>query len=125
MLFSRQSVIEKHDRVVSTEKHSYFLNMILQILKCGTSTIVTKIVETSYDFAFFFRLFKKMLEQIMVLLSSIYIRRKYWIRKNFRHSVFDGFTCFGMSRTRMTISGKCPSVCLCICVCVTKILWQV
>ena len=31
------------------------------------------------------------------LLSSIYIRRKYWIRENFRLPVFDGFTCFEMS----------------------------
>ena len=35
-----------------------------------------------------------------VLLSSIYIRRKYWIRENFRLPVFDGFTCFEMSWTR-------------------------
>ena len=34
------------------------------------------------------------------LLSSIYIRRKYWIRENFRLPVFDGFTCFEMSWTR-------------------------
>ena len=31
------------------------------------------------------------------LLTSTYIRRKYWIRENFPHSVFDGFTCFEMS----------------------------
>ena len=31
------------------------------------------------------------------LLSSIDIRRKYWIRENFRLPVFDGFTCFEMS----------------------------
>ena len=31
------------------------------------------------------------------LLSSIYIRRKYWIRENFRLPVFDEFTCFEMS----------------------------
>ena len=31
------------------------------------------------------------------LLSSTYIRRKYWIRENFRLPVFDGFTCFEMS----------------------------
>ena len=31
------------------------------------------------------------------LLSSIFIRRKYWIRENFRLPVFDGFTCFEMS----------------------------
>ena len=30
-------------------------------------------------------------------LSSIYIRRKYWIRENFRFPVFDEFTCFEMS----------------------------
>ena len=34
---------------------------------------------------------------IAFLLSSIYIRRKYWIRENFRLPVFDGFTCFKMS----------------------------
>ena len=33
----------------------------------------------------------------LFLLSSIYIRRKYWIRENFRLPVFDGFTCFEMS----------------------------
>ena len=38
-------------------------------------------------------------EQIL-LLSSIYIRRKHWIRENFRLPVFDGFTCFEMSWTR-------------------------
>ena len=31
------------------------------------------------------------------LFSSIYVRRKYWIRENFRHTIFDGFTCFEMS----------------------------
>ena len=31
------------------------------------------------------------------LLSSIYIRRKYLIRENFRLPVFDLFTCFEMS----------------------------
>ena len=31
------------------------------------------------------------------LFSSIYIRRKYWIRENFQLPVFDGFTCFEMS----------------------------
>ena len=46
---------------------------------------------------FQFYLLKKSLN---FLLSSIYIRRKYWIRKNFRLPVFDGFTCFEMSRTR-------------------------
>ena len=34
------------------------------------------------------------------LLSSIYIRRKYWIRENFRLPVFDGFTCFEISWAR-------------------------
>ena len=33
------------------------------------------------------------------LFSSIYIRRKYWIRENFRLPVFDGFTCLEMSWT--------------------------
>ena len=33
------------------------------------------------------------------LLSSICIRRKYWIRENFQHRVFDGFTCFQTSWT--------------------------
>ena len=32
----------------------------------------------------------------LFLLSSIYIRRKYWIRENFRLPVFDGLTCFEM-----------------------------
>ena len=31
------------------------------------------------------------------LQSSTYIRRKYWIRENFRHPVFDRFACFEMS----------------------------
>ena len=31
------------------------------------------------------------------LFSSICIKRKYWIRENFRHPVFGGFTCFEMS----------------------------
>ena len=35
------------------------------------------------------------------LLSSIYIRRKHWIRENFRLPVFDGLTCFEMSWTRL------------------------
>ena len=34
------------------------------------------------------------------LLSSIYIRRKYWILEIFRLLVFNGFTCFEMSWTR-------------------------
>ena len=34
------------------------------------------------------------------LLSSIYIRKKCWIRENFRLPVFDRFTCFEMSWTR-------------------------
>ena len=36
----------------------------------------------------------------MFLLSSIYIRKKYWIRENFLLPVFDGFTCFEVSWTR-------------------------
>ena len=32
-----------------------------------------------------------------VCIESIYIRRKYWIRENFRLPVFHGFTCFEMS----------------------------
>ena len=40
---------------------------------------------------------KKFSELDRFLLSSIYIRRKYWIRENFRLPVFDGFTCFEMS----------------------------
>ena len=36
-------------------------------------------------------------EKLSFLLSSMYIRRKYWIRENFRLPVFDGFTCFEMS----------------------------
>ena len=36
-------------------------------------------------------------EAIIFLLSAIYIRRKYWIRENFRFPVFDGFTCFETS----------------------------
>ena len=35
-----------------------------------------------------------------LILSSKCIRRKYWIRENFRLSVFDGFICFEMSWTR-------------------------
>ena len=37
------------------------------------------------------------------LLSSIYIRRKHYIRGNFPHPVFDGFTCFEMSEHDLTI----------------------
>ena len=35
----------------------------------------------------------------LFLLSAIYIIRKYLIRKNFPHRIFDGFTCFEMSWT--------------------------
>ena len=46
------------------------------------------------------------------LLSSICIRRKYWIRENFRLPVFDGFTCFEMSWTRQFFENVCLSVCI-------------
>ena len=36
-------------------------------------------------------------ESSIFFLSSIYVRRKYWIRENFPHPVFDGFTGFEMS----------------------------
>ena len=53
----------------------------------------------------------------LFLLSSMYIRRKYWIRENFRLPVFDGFTCFEMSRTQFDNFYKyvCLSVCLYVC----------
>ena len=35
-----------------------------------------------------------------ILLSSIYIRRKYCICENFQHPVFDACTCLEMSWTR-------------------------
>ena len=41
--------------------------------------------------------FNLLLTEILFLLSSIFIRRKYWIRENFQLPVFDGFTCFEMS----------------------------
>ena len=40
---------------------------------------------------------EKLSKYMPFLLSSIYIRRKYWICENFRLPVFDGFTCFEMS----------------------------
>ena len=40
---------------------------------------------------------KDILFLLNFLLSSIYIRIKYWIRENFRLPVFNGFTCFEMS----------------------------
>ena len=60
---------------------------------------------------FFFRIFS-------FSLSSIYIRRKYWIRENFRHPVFNRFTCFGRSWTRFDHFLKmfvCLSVCMLVC----------
>ena len=44
-----------------------------------------------------FNVFKTALNKMKCryfLISSIYIWRKFWIRDNFRHPVFDGFTCF-------------------------------
>ena len=38
-------------------------------------------------------------------------RRKYWFQENFRHLVFDRFTCFGMSWTRFEFFWK-MSVCV-------------
>ena len=44
--------------------------------------------------------FNRNLWNFYILLSSINIGRKYWIRENFRHPVFDGFTCLEMSWTQ-------------------------
>ena len=46
------------------------------------------------------------------LLFYIYMRRKYWIRENFWHPVFDRFTCFEMSWTWFHYYSKCLLVCL-------------
>ena len=53
-----------------------------------------------------------------LVLSSICIRRKYWIRDYFRIPVFDGFTCFEMSLTQLNHFKKMSvflSVCLSVC----------
>ena len=60
---------------------------------------------TVYEQCFFYTYFiifvkSKALWNPHTLLSSIYIRRKNWIRENFRHVVFEGFTCFETSWTR-------------------------
>ena len=44
--------------------------------------------------------FSHMNLKITFSLSSVCIRRKYWIRKNFQHPVFGGFIYFEMSRTQ-------------------------
>ena len=55
------------------------------------------------------------------IFTFFYInRRKYWFRANFRFSVFDGFTRFGMSWTRFDYFWRmcvCLSVCVSLCVC--------
>ena len=54
----------------------------------------------------------------IISLSSIYIRRKYWIRENFWLPIFDWFTCFEMSWTRFYNFWK-----MCVCLCKTSSLW--
>ena len=56
-----------------------------------------KIDKDIFSTTIFFRFSMK----LPFLLSSIYKRRKYWIRENFRLPVFDGFTCFEMRWTRL------------------------
>ena len=38
--------------------------------------------------------------EFFFLLTSMYVRKNYWIRVNYRLPVFDGFTCFEVSWTR-------------------------
>ena len=45
-----------------------------------------------------------------LLISSIYVRRKYWICENLQLPVFDGFTCYEMSWTRRFLENVCLSV---------------
>ena len=63
-----------------------------------------KTLHTSVFFHKFFHFF-----------TSVFInRRKYWVRKNFRLPVFDGFTPLEMSCTRFDYFWK-MFVCLCVC----------
>ena len=41
--------------------------------------------------------FKSEQNLLSFVLSSTYIRKKYWIPENFQLPVFNGFTCFEMS----------------------------
>ena len=56
---------------------------IYQILKISTIAIKRKFIDKYVQTGF--------------ILSSLYIRKKYRIRENFRNPVFDGFTRFEMS----------------------------
>ena len=52
---------------------------------------------------------------IWFLLSSIHIKRKYWVLGNFRHPFFDGFACLRFPEHDLTIFWKCMSVCRSAC----------
>ena len=59
-----------------------------------------------------------MIAERKLLLSSICIKRKYWIRENFWHPVFDRFLCFEMSWTWFDHFWE-----ISVCLCISKILW--
>ena len=48
------------------------------------------------NFICFYLWILPIIEEFSFFLSSLCIRRKCWIRENFRLPVFDGFTCFEM-----------------------------
>ena len=64
----------------------------------------------------------KIEKNILFTFFYIYIKRKYWIRENFRLPVFDGFTCFEMSWTRFDHFWK-TFVYWSLSVYASKILW--
>ena len=63
------------------------------------STNKTEARETADQYQYYNTKILKLLSMTSSFITFFYIhiRRKYWIRENFRLPVFDGFTCFEMS----------------------------
>ena len=78
----------------------------------------TKIIKKGYTFLYSFHYCQ--IIKFPFLLSSICIRRKYWIRENFLLPVFDGFTCFEMAWTWFDHFLKMP---VCVFVCGLSVLY--
>ena len=105
-------IFQPCSRKMRDETRVAFLMLLLNVLIIFSTTIISiyfcqwPITFIYFDFiVIYFFLFISVKAQYQTIQkmyheSSIYIRRKYWIRKNFRLPVFDGFTCFEMSWTR-------------------------
>ena len=88
--------------LLSLKNFKTFRNFKKSYLCIDISFDVTKVI---FNLIYFHRIPKNKLKVFffclfLFLLSSMYIKRKYWIRKNFRHPVFDEFTCSEMRWTR-------------------------